>query len=91
MKEYSVADARRHLPTVIRVAEAGSPVYVTRRGKAVAVVVSPQEYERLKGGVRSFVDSYAAFREKYPVRDGALSPRYFRDLRDRGQGRKVSF
>lgn len=91
-KQYSIADARRNLPSLVDEAESGSEVQLTRRGKAVAVVVSVETYERLKSQ-RSFGEAYQAFREKYPAdrsaREQVTGPKYFRGLRDRSRGRKV--
>lgn len=39
-KTYSIAEARNDLSHVVREAEAGRPVTLSRRGRAVAVVVS---------------------------------------------------
>ena len=48
LNEMAVSEAREHLATVIDSASrTGEPVYLTRRGKAVAVVVDPEVFERL--------------------------------------------
>ena len=48
MSEMAVSEAREHLADVISsVSRSGEPVYLTRRGKAVAVVVDPAVFERL--------------------------------------------
>jgi prevent-host-death family protein len=39
-KTYSIAEARNDLSHVVREAEAGRPVTLSRRGRAVAVVVA---------------------------------------------------
>ena len=39
-KTYSIAEARNDLSNVVREAEAGRPVTLSRRGRIVAVVVS---------------------------------------------------
>ncbi len=44
----SIADAKNKLPALIHQAEAGAAVTIARRGKAVAVVVSVEEYARLQ-------------------------------------------
>lgn len=88
-KQYSIADARRNLPTLVDEAESGSEVQLTRRGRAVAVVVSIQEYERLKAHQTTFAEAYEVFREKYPEGRAGISPGYFRSIRDRGRGREV--
>ncbi|HEY8172014.1 MAG TPA: type II toxin-antitoxin system Phd/YefM family antitoxin [Dehalococcoidia bacterium] len=88
-KQYSIADARRSLPTVVDEAESGSEVQLTRRGRAVAVVVSIEEYERLKAHRTTFAEAYAAFRKEFPAGGEGISPRTFRALRERGRGREV--
>lgn len=92
-KQYSIADARRNLPSLVDEAQSGSEVQLTRRGKAVAVMVSVEAYERLKLQRGSFGEAYQAFREKYPAGRTAgeqvAGPKYFRRLRDRSRGRKV--
>jgi prevent-host-death family protein len=47
MSELAVSAAREHLAEAIDQARAGEPVYVTRRGKRVAVIVDAREYEAL--------------------------------------------
>lgn len=48
MSEIPVSEAREHLADVIAGASrSGEPVYLTRHGKAVAVVVDPDIFERL--------------------------------------------
>lgn len=48
MTEMAVSEAREQLANVIASASrTGEPVYLTRRGKAVAVVVDPAVFERL--------------------------------------------
>jgi prevent-host-death family protein len=89
-KQYSIADARRNLPSLVDEAEAGSEVQLTRRGRAVAVVVSVQEYERLKANRVGFSVAYQEFRKHFPVEGEGIPSRYFRAIRDRGVGRKVA-
>ena len=42
-KRYSIAEARSNLPTIVDQVEAGQEIELTRRGKAVAVVLSLRE------------------------------------------------
>lgn len=46
MKRVSVAEAKNHLPALLREAEK-APIEILRRGKLVAAIVSRDEYERL--------------------------------------------
>lgn len=46
MSTVSVADARKHLSDVIARSK-GEAVFIERRGQRAAVVVSPEQYERM--------------------------------------------
>lgn len=57
MTERTVSDAREHLADVIASASrSGDPVYLTRRGKPVAVVVDPALFERLLSDAEDALD-----------------------------------
>jgi antitoxin Phd len=45
--QYSIAEAKNRLPSIIHSVEKGPSVKFTRRGRPVAVLVSIAEYERL--------------------------------------------
>ncbi|HEX9365295.1 MAG TPA: type II toxin-antitoxin system Phd/YefM family antitoxin [Vicinamibacterales bacterium] len=88
-KRYSIADARTSLAAIVDQAEAGRKVELTRRGRAVAVVISLREFERLRGGRRPFAKAYGAFLEKY--RPSEIGPGAdFPPPREKDPGRKVS-
>lgn len=60
MTEMTVSDAREHLADVIASASrSGDPVYLTRRGKPVAVVVDPGVYEALLSDAEDALDRAA--------------------------------
>jgi prevent-host-death family protein len=88
-QSYSIADARANLPTLIDQVEAGSAIELTRRGKAVAVMISIAEYQRLRSKRSSFQDRYQKFLKKHSLADVGLEPDFARKLRDRSPGRKV--
>lgn len=88
-KSYSVADARAHLPAILNEVEAGKEVELTRRGRPVAFVLSPERYEALRQDRTDFGDAYRAFTERYAPQDIALEPDFFDSLRDREPGRRV--
>ena len=50
MAETSIANAKAQLTRLIHKAEKGEPVHITRRGKPVAVLLSEEEYARLRQG-----------------------------------------
>jgi len=88
-KRYSIADARTSLAAIVDQAEAGGEVELTRRGRAVAIVISLREFERLRGGRRSFAKAYGAFVEKHAPSEIGLDAD-FPPARDKDAGRKVS-
>jgi prevent-host-death family protein len=86
---YSVAEARAHLPSIIEQAEAGEAVELTRRGRPVAVVLSLEEFARLRSDRRRFGDAYRAFLNKYPLDEVGLDHDFSTSVRDRSPGRRV--
>ena len=88
-RRYSVAEARAHLPAILDHVEAGADVELTRRGRRVAVLVSADEYERLRAGHTDFATAYAAFLDDHSLADVGVGARFARGLRDRSTGRKV--
>lgn len=61
MSNVSVADARKHLSDVIDRSQ-HEAVFIERRGKRAAVVVSPEQYERMIEALEDAED-VAAFDE----------------------------
>src|SRR5260370_25576004 len=88
-KSYSVAEARADLPDMLDEVEAGKEVQLTRRGRPVAFVLSPEKYDALRQDRVNFGDAYRAFAERHAPSDIALEPDFFDLLRDRAPGRKV--
>ena len=86
----SIADARRNLPSLIREAENGNAVTLTRHGTPVAVLVGQRQYDQLSAGRRSFADAYKNFAQATKLADLNLDPdALFADTRDYAQGRDV--
>lgn len=57
MTEMAVSEAREHLADLIDGARrSGEPVYVTRRGRRVAVILDPDVYERLLDDAEDALD-----------------------------------
>ena len=84
-KTYSVAEARANLPRILDEVESGGEVELTRRGKAVAVVIAIDEFERMSSGRRDFGKAYAAYRKRHE----GLRPEVLAGLRSGESGRKV--
>ncbi len=90
IKEYSIAEARQRLPQVVREAEAGETVTLTRRGRRVVVLVGTDQFDRLASGRLGFSTAYARFRKHHDLEKLELDPAgLFDGLRDRSPGRDV--
>lgn len=89
MKRYSIADARANLPSLIDEVEGGKEVELTRRGKPVAIVLSRRVYDRMHPGGPRFGDLYRAFLQRYSLSDIGIEAKLLKNLRDRGEGRRV--
>ena len=89
-EHHSIADARRNLPRLIREAERGKTVRLTRRGEPVAVLVGHQTFERIVAGRRGFGEAYAEFTKAVDLADLAFDPvEFLGSIRDPGPGRDM--
>ncbi len=92
MTRYTVADAKDHLPRLLREAESGVDVEVTRRGQPVAVVVGMERYDDLVTGRASFWERYQQFRESAGPEAPEIDPdEVFDKVRDRSPGRDFAW
>ncbi|CAN5362495.1 hypothetical protein BH24PSE2_BH24PSE2_03900 [soil metagenome] len=90
MVRHSIAQARSNLPRLVREAERGRAVELTRRGEPVAVLIGHRQFERLTGRYRSFVDAYQEFRDQFDLSELAIDPdEAFAGTRDNTRGREV--
>lgn len=89
-QSYAIAEARANLPTLIDEVAAGAAVQLTRRGKVIAVMISVEEYERLRAPRPSFQEAYQQFLKKHSPAQAGLEPGFANKLRDRSPGRKVA-
>jgi prevent-host-death family protein len=88
-KRYSLAEARKNLPSILDDAEAGTVVEITRRGKPVALVIGPAEFQQLRGRKPTFAQAYANYLKKLGREPVGVEPGYFDALRPKETGRKV--
>ncbi len=87
-KQSSIADARAHLPQLIRDAEAGKTIELTRRGDGVAVLIGSKHYARLASRLRPFSAAFDDFRRNVALADLDIDPdEVFGDVRDPDPGR----
>ena len=87
---YSIAEAKDHLPALVRAVEAGRRAELTRRGKPVAVLVSLDELDRVERGRRDFSEAIRAFRKTHRIARRRLGG-VFEGARDRSPGREPPF
>jgi prevent-host-death family protein len=87
-KKKSIADARSNLPQLIRDAEAGKPVELTRRGESVAALIGWKQYERFLMTSRRFSEAWSDFRREFSPAEMNLDPdEVFAGVRDNDPGR----
>ena len=89
-EKHSITEARRNLPRLIREAEHGKTVELTRRGETVAVLVGHRKFERLAAGRRSFAEAYREFKTTVDLEKLNLNPdEIFAGARDTAPGRQA--
>ena len=87
-RQYSIAEARDRLPSLVHDVEAGLPVELTRRGKPVAVLVSIEEFRRLSSGREGFWSAIERWRASVDPAD-LEGDDPFADVRDKSPGREL--
>ena len=90
-KKISVAEARRNFARLIKRAQRGDAIEITRRGEPVAVILSTAEYLALSGERPSFTRALREVRERLDVESLEIEDEIFEGLRDDASGREVSF
>ena len=81
--KHSITEARRNLPSLVREAEQGRVVEITRRGEPVAVLVGRSGFGRLTRVRRGFSESYREFANAVGLAGLGLDPdEVFGDVRD---------
>ena len=89
-KQFSIAEARNSLPSLVRAAESGKVVELTRRGESVAVLIGRQQYERLVLKHRRFSEAYEDFTREIDLEELAINPdELFAGARNDSHGREV--
>ena len=89
-RRHSIAEARSNLPNLIRDAEAGEAIELTRRGQAVAILIGRDQYDRLVSRSRLFSEAWDEFLREVELADLAIDPdEIFKDVRDARPGRDL--
>ncbi len=89
-KQHSIAEARSNLPKLVREAESGEPIELTRHGRGVAVLLGREQYERLAARSRRFSEAWDDFAHDVELSDLEIDPsEIFGGVRDTFPGRDV--
>lgn len=88
-RSYSVATTRAKLAEIIDEVVSGEDVEIVRRGKPVAILVSPARYARMSDERPGFGELYAAFMRKHDAHAFGVDEDFANGLRDRSIGRPV--
>ena len=70
----SIADARRNLPRLVREAENGMAVELTRRGEPVALLIGWRRFEHHTSNRRSFAAAHRNFTTESDLIESAPNP-----------------
>lgn len=89
-RKHSIAEARMKLPRLVREAEAGKAVELTRRGQGVAVLIGRKQYERLVSPSRGFSEAWDNFSREVQLAELQIDPDVvFAGARDDRPGRNA--
>ena len=89
-ERYSITEARRNLPKLVREAERGKAVELMRRGEPVAMLISRRRFEQLASNHSGFAEAYQAFAKRVDLVKLDLDPdQLFSGIRADTQGRAV--
>jgi prevent-host-death family protein len=87
-REVSISDAREHLPSLVRDAERGLTVTLTRRGEPVAVLISTERFRTHAKSAIPLSQALDDFRNTVDLDELDIEGVYS-DVRDRTEGRDV--
>lgn len=90
-KHYSIAEARDQLPALVHEAERGKHIQLTRRGKAVALLISVADYNQLLAQRVDVWDKLQDFRAKHRLTDNSDISDVFENVRDGSPGRNFEW
>lgn len=90
-ERHSIAEASGNLGELVRKAEEGEAVELTREGKGVAVLIGKREYERFarQPQKKTFKELYEEWRSKVDWTQMGDPDEVFANVRDPDPGRDV--
>ncbi|MDI9635360.1 type II toxin-antitoxin system Phd/YefM family antitoxin [Geitlerinema splendidum] len=89
MQQYSIEQVQNNLREIVHAVEQGTPVEIVQSGKRVAVLLSPNQYDRLHSSTSGFWESLQAFRQQVNLAELNLDE-IFEGVRDVSPGREVN-
>ena len=89
--QYTIAEAKNRLPSIVHCVEKGPSVKLTRRGRPVAVLISIEEYERLYRQKGKLWASLQLVRKNIENQDFEISDMDFDEIREKASGREFGF
>ena len=93
MSEVSIEEATKELTKLIDEVTCGKAVHITRRSKAVALLISAETYERLQSGASTpdFWEAMEQWRTQTRFDWPELTPEEVDSWRDRTAGKEFSW
>lgn len=91
LNSYSIVEARNRFAELVHDLQRVGRIEVTRRGRRVAILLSVEEYERLRSDKPDFWSAYQAFRQQHDLASLDIGPEVFDGVRDRSTGREVEW
>ncbi|WP_038098092.1 type II toxin-antitoxin system Phd/YefM family antitoxin [Thioalkalivibrio sp. HK1] len=90
--QYSISEARISLPRIVREAENGRRIELTRRGKVVAVLTGKSSGDRtIERQHRGFMEAYNDFARSVDLAELDIDPdEVFACVRDQSSEREVN-
>lgn len=82
-KQQSITEAKCNLQQLVRDAESGELIELTRRGKCVAVLIGQRQFERLATRSGRFSEAWSTFTRDVSLFELAINPdEIFNGVRD---------
>lgn len=88
--KVSVAEARQNFARLIKWAEHGTAIEITRQGEPVAVLLSASDYAAMTKKRASISEAVRQIRNRLDIEDLGIGDKDFEDLRDESRGRDIT-
>jgi antitoxin Phd len=91
MPRYSIAEARNRFAEIVHDLKHFPQIEVTRRGRPVAVLISVEEFDRLRAGGAAFWNAYSAYRDAHDLAELGIEPEVFAGVREPSPGHEIDW